>query len=203
MVNDSLKTTKARTAPKREDNEKITPVLIEPIFLSAKRKNRIENAMLNAPTNKMYGIEINGILKLNPRRKDMLSKAKPPMKHFSPVTIMLSLFLLRCLLRLLSIPQKKQAPIISKLPRRFSVKVSFWNAPFVVTKITPTSKSRIPKYSLFAQRSFKKINAITTVKSDSALSRREELIAVVWSRPFKSSNGAIIEPQIMTKASVL
>lgn len=44
---------KERTAPKRDDNEKITPVLIEPIFLKAKRKNRIENAMLKVPTNKM------------------------------------------------------------------------------------------------------------------------------------------------------
>jgi len=52
-VNDSLKTTKARAAPKREDKEKITPVRIEPIFLRAKRKNTIENAMLNAPTNRI------------------------------------------------------------------------------------------------------------------------------------------------------
>ena len=76
----------------REDKEKITPVLIAPIFRNAKRKNRSENAMLKAPTNKKYGIDINGMLKLNPRRKDMLSKAKPPMKHFSPVTKMMSLF---------------------------------------------------------------------------------------------------------------
>jgi hypothetical protein len=52
-VKDSLNTTNASAAPKREDNEKITPVLIEPIFLRAKRKNRIENAMLNAPTNRI------------------------------------------------------------------------------------------------------------------------------------------------------
>ena len=52
-MNTSLRTTKASTAPKREDNEKITPVLIVPIFLRAKRKNRIENAMLKAPTNRM------------------------------------------------------------------------------------------------------------------------------------------------------
>jgi len=43
-VNDSLKTKKARTAQKRDDNEKITPVLIAPIFRSEKMKNRSENA---------------------------------------------------------------------------------------------------------------------------------------------------------------
>ena len=53
MVKASLRITKEKTAPKREDNEKMTPVLIEPIFLNAKRKKRIEKAMLNAPTNKM------------------------------------------------------------------------------------------------------------------------------------------------------
>ena len=178
MVNDSPKTTKARTAPKRDDSEKITPVLIEPIFRSAKRKNIIENAMLNAPTNRMYGISTNGMLKLNPRRKDMLSKAKPPMKHFSPVTSLMSLFRLRNLLKLLSIPQKKHAPIMRRLPITFSVNVSFWNAPFVVKKITPKSNIRIPMYSLFAQRSFKKIKAIATVNNDSALRSRDELIAV-------------------------
>jgi hypothetical protein len=178
-VNTSLRTTKASTAPTREDSETITPVLIVPIFLRAKRKNKIENAMLNAPTKRMYGIEINGMVKLNPSKKDMLNKAKPPTKHFKPVTRTMSLFLLKNLLRLLSMPQKKQAPMIKRLPSRFSDKESFWNTPFVVTKITPTSNIRIPMYSLFAQRSFKKINAIATVNRDSALRRRDVLIAVV------------------------
>jgi hypothetical protein len=47
--NGSLSIRKARTAPKSEDREKMTPVRIEPIFLNAKRNSRIENAMLNAP----------------------------------------------------------------------------------------------------------------------------------------------------------
>jgi hypothetical protein len=103
--------------------EKITPVLMEPIFRREKRNNKIENPMLKAPTKRMYGIELKDILKLNPSRKEMPSNAKPPIKHFNPVTVIMSLFLLRNLLRLLSIPQKKQAPTISKLPRRFSVSV--------------------------------------------------------------------------------
>ena len=133
----------------------------------------------------------------------MPSKANPPMKHFSPVTIMMSFFLLRNLLRLLSIPQKKQAPTIKTLPRMFSDKERFWNAPFVVTKITPTSNIRIPMYSFFAQRSFRKIKAIATVNSDSALRRRDALIAVVWLSPFRRSKGAIVEPQRITKARIL
>ncbi len=52
-VKASLKTARAKTAPNREDKEKITPVRIEPIFRSAKRKKRIEKAMLNAPTDRI------------------------------------------------------------------------------------------------------------------------------------------------------
>jgi hypothetical protein len=90
----------------------MTPDLIEPIFLRANKKSNIENPVLNAPTKVMYGIEISAMLKLNPRRNERASKAEPPMKHFKAVIIKMSLFLLRNLLRLLSIPQKKQAPMI-------------------------------------------------------------------------------------------
>ena len=179
VVKGSRKTANARAAPNREDSEKITPVLIEPILRSAKRKSRMENAMLNAPTKRMYGIVINGIVKPIPSKNDIPSKAKPPMKHFRPVTIMMSLFRLRNLLRLLSIPQKKQAPITKRLPTMFSARDRFPKAPFVVTKITPTSNIRIPIYSLFAHRSFRKMKAIATVKSDSALSSKDAFIAVV------------------------
>ena len=46
----SLSTAKANIAPKRDDVEKMTPVRIEPISLNAKRKSKIEKAILNAPT---------------------------------------------------------------------------------------------------------------------------------------------------------
>jgi len=64
--------TKAKTAPKREDVEKTTPVRIEPISLKAKKNNKIENAMLKAPTEKMYGIEIQGISKLTQQTRKLL-----------------------------------------------------------------------------------------------------------------------------------
>lgn len=159
--------------------------------------------MLKAPTNSMYGTVVSGMLKLNPKRKDMPSKVKPPRKHFSPVTVMMSLFRLRNLLRLLSMPQKKLAPIMRRLPITFWVNVSFWKAPFVVKKTTLTSNISIPMYSRFAQRSFKKMKAIITVKRDSPLRSRDALMAVVWLRPFKRSSGAVIEPQIITKARTL
>lgn len=79
--------------------------------------------MLNAPTNRMHGVALIGMLKLKPNKKDKSSKADPPMKHFNPVTRTMSRFFLRYLLRLLSSPQKKHAPIISKLPTKFSVNV--------------------------------------------------------------------------------
>jgi hypothetical protein len=47
------------------------------------------------------------------------------------------------------------------------------------------------------------MKAIATVKRDSAFRRRDELIAVVWLRPFKRRNGAIIEPDKITKPRVL
>lgn len=112
----SLRITKAKNAPKRDETEKITPVCIEPISLNAKRNNKIENAILKAPTVNMYGIEAKVTLKPILSINDVPSKTAPPIKHFKPVIITMSRFLLRNLLRLLSIPQNKQAPIISKLP---------------------------------------------------------------------------------------
>lgn len=138
-----------------------------------------------------------------PRRKDMVNNARPPMKHFNPVTSIISRFLLRNLLRLLSIPQKRQAPIMSKFPRMFSVRESRRNSPFVVTKTTPISNMKMLRYSLLVPRSFRKTTAINTVNSDSALRSRDALIAVVSLRPFRSSKGAIIEPQRITKARIL
>ena len=119
------------------------------------------------------------MLKLMPNKKASISKAEPPMKHFSPVISIMSRFLLKNLLRLLSIPQNKQAPTISRLPAMFSVSVSFWNSPFVVTNTTPISNIAIPRYSLLAPRSFRNMNAIRAVNRDSALRSRDVLIAVV------------------------
>jgi len=59
------------------------------------------------------------------------------------------------------------------------------------------------RYSLLVPRYSRKTRAIITVKSDSALSSRDALMAVVSLRPFKSNKGAIIEPQRMTKARIL
>ena len=66
-VNGSLSTANANKAPKSEDVENITPVRIEPISLIAKRKNKVENAILKAPTVRINGIEIMGMLKHIPR----------------------------------------------------------------------------------------------------------------------------------------
>jgi hypothetical protein len=85
----------------------------------------------------------------------------------------------------------------------FSVRESFWNSPFVVTNTTPISNIIIPKYSFLAPRSLRNTNAIKAVNNDSALRSKDVLIAVVWFRPFKSSTGAIIEPERMMKARIL
>src|SRR5512135_3054191 len=121
----------------------------------------------------------NETLKLNPNIKDKTSSAEPPIKHFKAVMVIMSFFMLRNLLRLLSIPQKKQAPTTSRFPKRFWVSVSWSNEPFVVTKTTPMSSMRIPIYSLFEQRSFRNAKAMATVNSDSAFRSRDELIALV------------------------
>jgi hypothetical protein len=67
----------------------------------------------------------------------------------------------------------------------------------------PTKSRSILQYSFLLQRSFKKMKAIATVNRASALRSNDVFIAVVWSRPFNKSKGAIIEPQIITKDSVL
>lgn len=73
-----------------------------------------------------------------------MSRRTPPMKHLNPVTITMSRFLLRNLLKLLSIPQKRQAPTMSRFPAT-SVRVSLSNSPSVAINTTPTSRRRMPK----------------------------------------------------------
>jgi len=51
----SLRIIKAKTAPKRADEENIVPVLMEPISFKPTIKKRIEKPMLNAPTDIKYG----------------------------------------------------------------------------------------------------------------------------------------------------
>lgn len=123
MVKSSPKTTNASAAPNNDDVEKMTPVRIEPNLRKAKRNSRIENAILKAPTDNKYGIAAKGMLKLNPRTIDIISRAEPPTKHFKAVTANRSLFLLRNLLRLLSNPQNKHAEMIRTLPARFPKKL--------------------------------------------------------------------------------
>lgn len=78
---------KANTAPKKEDMPDTTPILTEPISLNANRNNRIEKALLKAPTDNVYGMEANGTRMLIPRTAEIISSISPPIKHFKPVTI--------------------------------------------------------------------------------------------------------------------
>jgi hypothetical protein len=57
---------KAKTAPNKEDIEKIMPVRMEPISLRPSMKKRIENPMLKAPAVTKYGTAYSGIVKAHP-----------------------------------------------------------------------------------------------------------------------------------------
>lgn len=163
-INSSPRTAKAKAAPKSEEVEKITPVRKEPISLSPSIKNKIDKPMLKTPTTIKYGKTESGTRSQRPRTPDTSNSELPPSRHFADVTSNKSSLKHSSLLRLLSIPQKRQAPTIITFPTNASVSVRLPNCAFVVKKTAPAIRRTIPNQSFLCAFSLRKKIAIRAVE---------------------------------------
>lgn len=147
------------------------------------------------PSSNMYGISIKLMLSEIPNDTIKARRTIPPIKDFSCIIFAISILWVSILLILLSNPQNKVAPMISKFPA-FISSSELSNCRLVVTMITPASTKAIAIYPIRFSFSPNIVNANSIEKMTSPFDRSELSIAVVSLSPKKNMVGAITAPEI-------
>ena len=101
------------------------PVLVEPISRMAKYESTKEKLRHITPINSKSGIRFNGNRKFKPILREMTRRTEPPMAHSRAVIYIISLLLLKNLLKLASKLQKNAATTTSMFPYMLEVNVKF------------------------------------------------------------------------------
>ena len=184
-----------RNIPNTDESESIKRVLVVPSLFNPCKKKYRDAAKPTIPSNNMYGISIKLMLSGMPNDTVKARRIIPSIKDFSCIIFVMSILWLSILLILLSNPQNKVAPMISKFPAFiFSSELS--NCRFVVTMITPIRTKAIAIYPIRFSFSPNNVNANSIEKIISPFDKSELSIAVVNLRPKKNIAGAIAAPEI-------
>lgn len=126
--------------------ENIDPVRVDPISRIAIYMRTMEKLMQTKAMKSKRGTMSQGSLRLKPREYDTINRMKPPIPHFRPVKKNISRLLLKNLVKVVSMLQKKQDATTRRLPTKFWSKERFWRL-FVLKKIAPYSKRAKPAIS--------------------------------------------------------